>query len=324
MNPTDIARNTVIALSQLALFVLLAPLITGWLRKVKAFMQCRQGPRLWQPYYDLAKLLRKETVVSENASWIFTLTPYLVFTATLAIGLLVPLYTTIVPLGSLGDVITIIYLLALARFFTALAGLDAASAFGGLGSSREMFLAAIIEPAMMLAIFTVAVTAGSTSLSSVVARTGNWDLLAPSHIFAFIGLFIVALAETGRIPVDNPATHLELTMIHEAMVLEYSGRHLVLIEWASSMKLLLFITLLANVFFPWGIATQPILTDLALGLGSYSLKVFILATAMALVECSTAKLRLLRMPDLLVASFVLSLIALVLYFLLGGQSRASL
>ncbi len=324
MNLTEMAINTVIALSQLVLFLSLAPLATGWIRKVKAFMQTRQGPRLWQPYYDLAKLLRKEVIIPKNASWIFTLTPYLVFTATLVIGLLVPLYTSLVPLGFLADVITIIYLLALARFFTALAGLDAASAFGGLGSSREMFLAAIIEPAMMLAIFTVAVTAGSTSLSSVVERTGNWDLLAPSHIFAFIGLFIVALAETGRIPVDNPATHLELTMIHEAMILEYSGRHLALIEWASSMKLLLFITLLANVFFPWGIATQLTLANLALGLGIYSLKVFVFATAMALVECATAKLRLLRVPDLLAASFVLSLIALVLYFLLGGESRASL
>jgi len=320
----EIAIHTVIALSQLVLFVLLAPLVTGWIRKVKAFMQNRQGPPLWQPYYDLAKLLRKVVIISENASWIFTLTPYLVFTATLVIGLLVPLYTSAVPLGFFGDVITIIYLLALARFFTALAGLDAASAFGGLGSSREMFLAAIIEPAMMLAVFTVAVTAGSTNLGSVVERTGNWDLLAPSHIFAFIGLFIVALAETGRIPVDNPATHLELTMIHEAMILEYSGRHLALSEWASSMKLLLFITLLANVFFPWGIATQLTPASLALGLGIYSLKVFVLATAVALVECATAKLRLFRAPDLLAASFVLSLIALVLYFLLGGESHASL
>ncbi|OGF55773.1 MAG: formate hydrogenlyase, partial [Candidatus Fraserbacteria bacterium RBG_16_55_9] len=222
------------------------------------------------------------------------------------------------------DAIAIIYMLALARFFTALAGLDTASAFGGLGSSREMSLAAIVEPAMMLAIFTVAVTAGSTSLGAITERTGAWDPLAPSHIFAFISLFIVALAETGRIPVDNPATHLELTMVHEAMILEYSGRHLALMEWSSSMKLLLFLTLLANVFFPWGIATELSYANIVLGLGVYLLKVFILATAVALVECTTAKLRLFRVPDLLAASFVLSLIALVLYFLLGGESRAAL
>lgn len=324
MNDTNILLATVIALSQLALYLLWAPLVTGWVRKVKAFMQNRQGPRFWQPYFDLAKLLHKEAVVSESASWIFHATPYIVFTATLVIGLLVPLYTSLMPLGFIGDVIAVVYLLALARFFTALAGLDAASSFGGLGSSREMALAAIIEPAMILAIFTVAVTAGSTSLSTIVERTAAWAPLAPSHILAFIGLFIVALAETGRIPVDNPATHLELTMIHEAMILEYSGRHLALIEWAASMKLLLFLTLLANVFFPWGMATQLTLANFVIGIAAYMLKVMILATVVALVESTTAKLRLFRVPDLLAASFVLSLIALVLYFLLGGENGANL
>jgi formate hydrogenlyase subunit 4 len=324
MNGIKILLETVIALSQLALYLLLAPLITGWVRKVKAFMQNRQGPRFWQPYFDLFKLLHKEAIISENASWVFRVTPYLVFMATLAIGLLVPFYTSLVPLGFIGDVIAVVYLLALARFFTALAGLDAASSFGGLGSSREMSLAAIIEPAMILAIFTVAVTAGSTSLSTIAERTGAWAPLAPSHILAFIGLFIVALAETGRIPVDNPATHLELTMIHEAMILEYSGRHLALIEWASAMKLLLFLTLLANVFFPWGIALQVAPVNLVIGLTIYVFKILILATAVALVESTTAKLRLFRVPDLLAASFVLSLIALVLYFVLGGERGANL
>ncbi|MBI3660676.1 respiratory chain complex I subunit 1 family protein [Candidatus Acetothermia bacterium] len=322
--------NVLVALSQLVLFLLVAPLVTGWARRVKAFMQNRRGPSLWQPYFNLTKQLRKEVVVSENTSWIFRFTPYIVFTATLAIGLLIPIYTSFVPLGFIGDVIAIIYLLALARFFMALAGLDAASAFGGLGSSREMSLAAIIEPAMILAIFTVAVTAGSTSLSTIAEKMSDklngWDLLAPSHLFAFIGLFIVALAETGRIPVDNPATHLELTMIHEAMILEYSGRYLALIEWAASMKLLLFLTLLGNIFFPWGIARpeQLTYTGIALGLGIYLLKILILTTLVAFVECTTAKLRLFRVPDLLAVSFVLSLIALVLYFILGGGASHAL
>jgi formate hydrogenlyase subunit 4 len=313
------------AISQLVLFLLLAPAVTGWLRKVNALMTNRQGPGPWQPYANLLKQLRKEVVVSETASWIFRLTPYVVFTATLAIALLVPFYTTYVPLDFIGDVIVIVALLALARFFMALSGLDAGSAFGGMGSSREMSLSAIIEPAMMLAIFTVAVAAGSTNLSVIVAGTLRWDLLAPSHLFALIGLFIIALAETGRIPIDNPATHLELTMIHEAMILEYSGRYLALIEWAASMKLLFFLTLIANVFFPWGIDTSHTLAGMALGLGVYLFKIIGLATVVALVECTTAKLRLFRVPDLLAVSFMLSLIALVLYFILGGSdTHASL
>ncbi|MBI1742133.1 respiratory chain complex I subunit 1 family protein [Candidatus Acetothermia bacterium] len=324
MNFAEIGLNVLVALSQLILFLLLAPLVTGWVRKVKAFMQNRSGPGVWQPYFDLVKLLRKEVVVSQTTSWIFTFTPYLVFTVMLAIGLLIPFYTSLVPLGFIGDAIAVIYLLALARFFTALAGLDAASAFGGLGSSREMSLAAIIEPAMMLAIFTVAVRAGSTSLSTIVQHSGAWDLLAPPHLLASIGFFIIVIAETGRIPVDNPATHLELTMIHEAMILEYSGRYLALIEWASSMKLLLFLTLLANIFLPGGIATQLTFGSIAISLGIFLLKVLVLATLVALVECSAAKLRLFRVPDLLAASFVLSLLALVLYFLLGGAGHAIL
>jgi formate hydrogenlyase subunit 4 len=316
-----------VALSQLVIFLLLAPLVTGWARKVKAFMTNRQGPSLWQPYFNLVKQLKKEVVVSERASWIFRFTPYIVFTATLAVGLLLPFYTSFVPLYFVGDVIAIIYLLAVARFFAALAGLDTASAFGGLGSSREMSLAAIIEPAMMLAVFTVAVTAHSTSLSTITHEishnSNSLSWLAPSQLFAFIGLFIVTLAETGRIPVDNPGTHLELTMVHEAMILEYSGRYWAFMEWALSMKLLVFLTLLTNVFFPWGIVSEDQLysaSAIAIGLGIFLAKILLLTTLVASIECTTAKLRLFRVPDLLSVSFVLSLIALVLYFILGGRA----
>ena len=324
MNWTELITGLVIILVQLALFLLLAPLVTAWIRKVKAIMQNRQGPRMTQPYSDLWKLLRKEVILPETTSWVFTITPYIVFVTTLSVALIVPVFTSILPLGFIGDVIALVYLLAAARFFTALAGLDAGSPFGGLGSSREMSLAAIIEPAMMLAIFTAAVTAGSTNLGTIAAQADVGLLLTPAHLFAFLGLFIVAMAETGRIPIDNPATHLELTMIHEAMILEYSGKYLALMEWASSMKLLLFLTLLANVFLPWGIANELSLASLGLGVIGFGLKIFALASVMAVIECSTAKLRLFRVPDLLAASFVLSLIALILFYLLGGEGHAVL
>ena len=208
-------------------------------------------------------------------------------------------------------------LLALGRFFLALAGLDPASAFGGMGSSREMTIAAIGEPAMMLAIFTVAITAGSTDLSRIVQAAQNpaWQLLNPTHVMAFAALFIVLLAETGRIPVDNPATHLELTMIHEAMILEYSGRYLAFMEWGASVKQLVLMTLLVNIFFPFGIATDTSPAALGLGLIAYGVKLLLLSAAVVVVETTNAKLRLFRVPDLLSAAFVLATLALLSTFL---------
>jgi formate hydrogenlyase subunit 4 len=293
-------------LLQLLLVLAFAPLITGIIRKTKARFQRRRGASIVQPYYDLAKLMRKEVIVSPVASWLFHCTPYLVFTSTLVIALLVPTVVTPVPLHWIGDIITVIYLFALGRFFVALVGLDTGSAFGGLGSSREMSIASIIEPAMMLAIFI-------DRLSSTPAA-----MLNPAHLLAFAGLFIVTLAETGRIPVDNPATHLELTMIHEAMILEYSGRYLALIEWASEMKLVLFLALMSNMFFPIGISTTW--SPWALGLGSvaFLIKVTGLAMIVAVVESTNAKLRLFRVPELLMVAFILSLLSLILYFIVGA------
>src|SRR5208283_4579032 len=218
---------------QTALLLVLAPLVTGCIRNWKARLQNRRGPRLVQPYFDLIKFLRKDMVISEHASWVFSAAPYVVFITSLLVGLMVPMATTQAPLSLFGGVLAVVGLLALGRFFLALGGLDPASAFGGMGSSREMTIAAIAEPALMLAVFTMAIAAGSTDLSRIVAATlgPDWSLLNPMHVLAFAALFIVLLAETGRIPVDNPATHLELTMIHEAMLLEYSGRYLALIEW---------------------------------------------------------------------------------------------
>ena len=304
-------------LLQLILLLLLAPLVSGCIKNWKAKLQNRRGPRLWQPYFDVVKSLRKDMVISEHASWVFSFAPYVVFLSSLLVGLLVPMLTTQAPLSLFGGALAVIGLLALGRFFLALGGLDPGSAFGGMGSSREMTIAAIAAPALMLSIFTVAITAGSTDLSHIVQATQKpaWQLLNPTHVMAFAALFIVLLAETGRIPVDNPATHLELTMIHEAMLLEYSGRYLAFMEWGASTKQLVLMTLLVNVFFPVGIATDTSAASLGLSLLAYLVKLLLLAGAVVLVETTNAKLRLFRVPDLLSAAFVLATLALMSTFL---------
>jgi formate hydrogenlyase subunit 4 len=311
-------KNTFpIFLWQALLILLLAPLVSGVIKKLKARLQMRRGASVWQPFYDLTKLFRKGMAISEHASWIFRVTPYVMFLTTLVVGLLVPTISADVPLSLVGGVLAVIYLLALGRFFLALAGLDTGSAFGGMGSSREMTISALAEPAMMLSIFTVAIVAGSTNLGEMarVAASQPWRALNPSQILACTAMFLVLLAETGRIPVDNPATHLELTMIHEAMILEYSGPYLALIEWAASMKQLVLMTLLINVFFPFGLSVDGAPASLAVALGLYLAKLLGLAVAVVLVETTNAKLRLFRVPDLLSTGFMLALLALVFKFL---------
>jgi formate hydrogenlyase subunit 4 len=311
-------RISVLAiLLQAVLLLALAPLLSGCIKNWKAKLQNRRGPRPWQPYLDLAKFLRKDMVISEHASWIFPAMPYVLFVSTLLAGLLVPMVSAQAPLSLFGGALALIGLLALGRFFLALGGLDPGSAFGGMGSSREMTIAAIAEPALMLAIFTVAITADSTDFSQMVAAAQGptWKLLNPAHVLAFAALFIVLLAETGRIPVDNPATHLELTMIHEAMILEYSGRYLALIEWSASVKQLVLMTLLVNVFFPLGIPAQLSVAAVALSLVWFVAKLLLLAGAVVLVETTNAKLRLFRVPDLLSTAFILATLALLSKFL---------
>jgi formate hydrogenlyase subunit 4 len=317
---TDFFSTLFVAAVQLLLVLLAAPLVNGIIKKTKARLQNRRGATVFQPYFDLAKLLKKEVIIPSTSSWIFRATPHIVFVSTLVIALLVPTVFASVPFHWIGDIITVIYLFAVGRFFIALSGLDTGTAFGGLGSSREMSIASIIEPAMMLAIFTVAVTAGSTDLSIIVNRlsTTPASIIQPSHVLAFVGLFIVTIAETGRIPVDNPATHLELTMIHEAMILEYSGRYLAYIEWASQIKMLIFLSLLANMFAPLGMARDAAPLSLVIGTAAFILKVSVLAIAVAVVEITNAKLRLFRVPELLMLAFVLSLLALLLYFIIGA------
>jgi len=302
---------------QAALLLALAPLVSGCIKNWKAKLQNRRGPRVWQPYLDLAKFLRKDMVISEHASWIFRAMPYVLFISTLLAGLMVPMVSASAPLSLFGGALAVVGLLALGRFFLALGGLDPGSAFGGMGSSREMTISAIAEPALMLAIFTVAITAHSTNLSQMLlaAQGPTWKLLNPAHLLAFAALFIVLLAETGRIPVDNPATHLELTMIHEAMLLEYSGRYLALIEWSASVKQLVLMALLVNVFFPVGMATDFSAASLGFSLAWFLAKLLALSAAVVLVETTNAKLRLFRVPDLLSAAFILATLALLSTFL---------
>lgn len=302
---------------QLVLVLLVAPLLSGIIKTLKARLQTRRGPSIFQSFRDISKLLRKGMVIPETASWIFSATPYIVFATATLVALMIPITTTHAPFSLFGGVLAVIYLLALGRFFLALGGLDAGSSFGGLGSSREMTISAIAEPAMMLAIFTVALAANSTNLSEMakVAVTQSWKFLAPSQMLAFAALFIVLIAETGRIPVDNPATHLELTMIHEAMVLEYSGPYLALIEWGGSIKQLVLMTLVVNTFFPFGLSADWTVRGIGLGLVFYIAKMLALACLVVLVETSNAKLRLFRVPELLMVSFILGALALISTFL---------
>ncbi|MCB9946590.1 MAG: NADH-quinone oxidoreductase subunit H [Rhodospirillaceae bacterium] len=302
--------------AQMALVLLLAPMLTGFVRKVKARLMRRRGPSLVQPYRDLVRLLRKEVVLADNASWLFRLTPYLIFAATWVAASLVPTFATGLTFSWTADLIAIIALLASARFFLALAGMDVGTSFGGIGSSREMMISSFAEPAMLLIVFTLALVAGSTQLSSVAVYMASPQVgLRVSLGLAAIALVMVAIAENARIPVDNPATHLELTMVHEAMVLEYSGRHLAMIELASSLKLLLFVSLIACLFAPWGLTVAGGgIGAYAVGAAAYGAKLAVGGVLLAVFETGIAKLRVFRVPDFLGAALMLGLLATLLLF----------
>jgi formate hydrogenlyase subunit 4 len=307
-----------LAVGQTSLAILLAPGLVGLIRWMKARLQNRRGAPAWQPYLELRKLFGKEVVVSRNASWLFRAAPFVVFASTVAMTALVPILAAPSTFDTLGDLLVLVYLLLLGTFFLALAGLDPGSAFGGMGASRAVTVAALAEPTVTLAVFALALSAGSTNLGQIVAATldNPARAVSPGHLLSFAALFIVTLAETGRLPVDNPATHLELTMIHEAMVLEYSGRYLALLEWAGATKLLVFFALLGNLFVPWGVARVMTPEALLLALGTFGLKLLVLAAIVAGFETGVAKLRLFRVPELLSFSFVLALLAVSSSFLL--------
>jgi formate hydrogenlyase subunit 4 len=305
---------------QMLLVLLLAPLLTGFVRKIKARLQLRRGAPVVQPYRDLLRLLRKEVVMADNASWLFRVTPYVTFAATWVAAALVPTFATGLLFNWTADLIAIVALLGSARFFLALAGMDVGTSFGGIGSSREVMIAALAEPAMLLIVFCMALVAGSTQLSTVAHFMASSNVgLRVSLGMALVALFMVAIAENGRIPVDNPATHLELTMVHEAMILEYSGRHLAMIEFGAFLKLLLNISLIACVFFPWKIAlfgAGPL--SYAVGAGVYVVKLAAAGLLLALFETVTAKMRVFRVPQFLGAALMLGLLGTLLLFVSKG------
>jgi formate hydrogenlyase subunit 4 len=303
----------VVQFLQMLMVLLLAPLLTGFVRKVKARLLRRQGPPLIQPYRDLVRLMRKDVVLAENASWLFRVIPYLIFAATWVAASLVPTFRTGLLFSWSADLIAIIALLGSARFFLALAGLDVGTSFGGIGSSREVMIASLAEPAMIMIVFTLALIVGSTQLSTMAGFLVSSAVgLRVSLALALLALIMVAIAENARIPIDSPATHLELTMVHEAMVLEYSGRHLALIDLTASLKLLLYVSLITCVFVPWGLAPPGAdMSTVPIALGAYLAK---------LAACGflLAKMRVFRVSEFLGAALMLGLLATLLLFVSRG------
>lgn len=302
---------------QMTIVLALSPALVGWIRTLKCWMQGRTTAGIFQPYRDLSKLFAKDVLLAHNASWIFRSTPYIVFGVVVLIGCIIPILSINLPMAPVADVIVIVALFAIARFFMALAGMDIGTAFGGMGSSREMMIAALAEPAMLMSIFTLSLSAKSTSLAQIVhvIYIGQ-TVLKPSIVFALLAFIMITLAETGRIPVDNPSTHLELTMVHEAMILEYSGRHLALIEWASMMKLFIFSTIGIALFFPWGIASANTLPELAGAFVVMLCKLSLVGLAIVLIETGLAKMRLFRLTEYLGAAFLLATLGMLAYFIL--------
>ena len=307
-------------LLQFLLVLVLAPGLTGLVRKSKARLTGRRGPGLLQPYRDLARLLRKEAVIAENASWVFRFAPYLTFTAVWLAAALIPTFAQRLPLSPIADLIALVALIGLGRFAMALAGLDIGTAFGGIGSSREVMIATLAEPAMLLVIFTLALLLGTTSLPDIAGYLGSTSVgLRVSLGLGLVALVMVAIAENARVPVDNPATHLELTMVHEAMILEYSGRHLAMMEAASMVKLLLFVSLIACLFAPWGMALgEPSAASTAVGLAAYAAKLILAGLVLALFETSVAKMRVFRVGEFLATALLLGLLAVIFLFVTKG------
>lgn len=290
-----------------------SPLCIGIIKKLKAKMQNRNGASIFQPYNDLWKLLHKDEVISNDASWIFRVAPFIVFSITIVVGACIPLFAAFLKNSFTGDILFVVYGLAIGTFFLALSGIDTGSAFGGFGSSREMTVSALAEGGFIFSLLAASIVAGTTNLFAI-SNIGMFEQSQSfiSAIMALVGFFIVLLAETARFPFDNPATHLELTMIHEAMILEYSGKKLALMEWAAANKFVIFAALGANIFFPYGIAQNLSLSSVLIGLITLIGKIFIFCLVIAGLESCIPKLRFFRLPDLLVISFILSAIAIVL------------
>jgi formate hydrogenlyase subunit 4 len=313
------ASGIVAQLTELAIAVLLAPLLTGWVNQCRAWLQNRSAPGLLQPYRTLAKLFEKEVVLAHNASSLFRAAPYFIFGCLALAAAIVPTLGTDLPLNAAADAIALVGLLALARFFIALAGMDVGTAFGSLGSRREMLVGFLAEPALLMVLFTASLISHSTSLSTMVETLAHRELVIyPSMAFAGVAFTMVSLAENARIPVDNPATHLELTMIHEAMVLEYSGRHLAMIEWAASLKLFVYSCIGLALFFPFGVAEGGDWLGLLLAAPALVAKLAVGGAALALIEMVSAKMRIFRAPEFLGTAFLLAVLAMLVHVLLEG------
>lgn len=303
--------TTIIFILQLIFVPAVSPLAIGFIKKIKAKMQNRNGASIIQPYKDLWKLFHKDEVISNDASWIFKFSPYIIFAVTIVVGASIPLFTLMINNYFISDILVIVYLLSIGTFFLALSGMDTGSSFGGFGSSREMTISAMAEGGLIFSLLTVSIISGTTNLFQMldigILNSGEFIL---SFILSFVGFFIVLLAENGRFPYDNPDTHLELTMIHEAMILEYSGKRLALMEWAAANKFIIFASLGANLFFPFGIANNLAFSSIIFGILFLIIKVSIFCLIIGLLESKMAKFRFFRLPDLLIVSFILSVIAI--------------
>jgi formate hydrogenlyase subunit 4 len=296
-----------------------SPLLVGVMRQVRARLEGRAGAGVLQPWRDLRKLLRKEPITPRGTSEVFRVAPLVLVATTLVVAVVTPFVTTGSALGPVADLFAVVALLALGTVALALAGLDTGTAFGGMGSSREMTIIALVEPTLLVAIFALSVRVGSTNLASIVTSTLDDParVISPVSLLAAVALVVVVVAETGRLPVDNPATHLELTMVHEAMILEYAGPDLALVELASAMRLSVFLSLLVSLFLPWGIATSAAPPAILFGLLAWVVKVTLLGSLLAAGEVFLAKLRLFRVPELLAGSFLLALLAVAASFFLA-------
>lgn len=298
---------------QVLLLIAAAPLLRGFVARVKARIQNRRGASVFRPYADLWKLFRKEDLAPPTASFLFRLCPVVLFATTLAAAAFIPVLHASSLLGNTGDFILLVYLLALARFFLVLGAMDGGSSFGGMGASREALVSTLAEAPLLLSLIAIAIISHSASIASIV----HWTIarepfeLSPVHAFAFVALAMVTIAETGRVPVDNPATHLELTMIHEAMVLEYSGPSLALLEWASAVKLTFMFTLLIVLFAPWGIFASLSLLGIVIAVAAFVLKMAVLIVSLAALESGVAKLRMYLVPEYLGIACALSVLAVV-------------
>jgi len=301
---------------QALLIIGLSPLMVGIMRKTKAKSQKRIGSGVFQPYYDIIKLLRKDEVISDQSSWIFQVTPWVNFVTTASAAFFIPVFFLYSPFGMVGDILLVVGLFALGRFFTMLAGLDVAGSFGGLGSSREMMISVLVEPALFMTIFVIASFYGGTNISTIVSSANDTSILiVPGILFALIAFFIIMMAETGKLPFDNPSTHLELTMIHESMILEYSGKSLALMDWSHAIKQIILFALFVDIFLPWSFFHQISIIGIGFGIIVFVAKVSALAGFTAFIETRVAKWRLFRVSDLIAMAISSSMIGVIFFFL---------